>query len=78
MPKGPKGQSLSSNAVGCAMMVAWFATGKIEDTRLKQPAKHKGGLAGAEKRVAATMRARRSEIARNVTEVRWAEKRVNA
>ena len=50
MPKGPQGQKRPADVIGCAVHVARIATGEIEDTGYKQPAKRKGGLAGAKAR----------------------------
>ena len=71
MPKGPQGQKRPADVVGCAVTVGRIATGEIEDTRLKQPAKRKSGQAGAKARVAATTPARRSEIAVTAAAARW-------
>ena len=71
MPKGPNGERRPADVVGCAVTVAKIATGEIEDTRLKQPAKRKSGLAGANARVAATTPARRREIASIAAKARW-------
>lgn len=71
MPKGPQGQKRPADVVGCAVTVARIATGEIEDTRLRQPAKRKSGMAGAKARVAATTPTRRSEIASIAAKARW-------
>ena len=62
MPRGPQGQKRPADAIGNAVMVARIATGEIEATTLKQPAKRKSGMAGAKARVSATTKAQRSEL----------------
>ena len=47
MPKGPQGQKRPADAIGNAVHIAKIATGELEETTLKQPAKRKSGLAGA-------------------------------
>ena len=71
MPKGPQGQKRSADVIGNAGHVAEIATGEIEDTELKQPAKRKSGLAGAKTRAATLGRKRRSEIASIAAKARW-------
>ncbi len=71
MPRGPQGQKRPADAVGNAVMVAEIATGEIEDTMLKQPAKRKSGLAGAKARKINTTAKERSEIAHKAAKVRW-------
>ena len=44
MPEGPQGQRRPADVVGCAVHVAKIATGEIEDTKPKQPAKVKSGI----------------------------------
>lgn len=46
MPKGPQVQKRPADVIGSAVMVAKIATGEIEDTGYKQPAKVKSGKAG--------------------------------
>lgn len=71
MPKGPRGERRPADVVGCAVHVAQIATGEIEDTQLKQPAKRKGGLAGGKARASSLKPERRSEIARVAAKARW-------
>lgn len=71
MPQGPNGQKRPAHVVGNAVHIARIATGEIEDTALKQPAKRTSGLAGAEARLNATTPQERSEIARLAAENRW-------
>ena len=71
MPKGPQGQKRPADVVGCAVTVARIATGETDETRPKQPAKRKSGLAGAKARAAALSPERRSEIAQTAAAARW-------
>lgn len=71
MPKGPQGQKRPADVIGNAVHIARIATGEEAETGLKQPAKHKSGLAGAKARVDATTAEERSEIARLAAEKRW-------
>jgi len=71
MPKGPQGQRRPADVIGNAVHIAEIATGEIEETKLKQPAKRKSGLAGAKARVEATAAEDRSEIARIAALARW-------
>ena len=71
MPKGPNGERRPADVVGCAVTVAKIATGEIEDTRLKQPAKRKSGKASGKARAASLSPERRSEIAMTAAAVRW-------
>ena len=71
MPKGPQGQKRPADVIGCAVHVARIATGEIEDTKLKQPAKRRSGLAGGRARAASLEPERRSEIASVAAKARW-------
>ncbi len=71
MPRGPQGQKRPADAIGNAVKVARIATGEIEETTLKQPAKRKSGLAGAKARQINTTAKERSEIAKLAAEKRW-------
>lgn len=71
MPKGPNGQTRPADVIGNAVHIARIATGEIEDTSLKQPAKRNSGLAGAKARQENTTETRRSEIARKAAQARW-------
>ncbi len=71
MPKGPQGQKRPADVIGNAVHVAKIATGEIEDTKLKQPAKRKSGLAGAKGRAKVLTPERRTEIGRIAAAARW-------
>ena len=71
MPRGPQGQKRPADVVGCAVHVARIATGEIEETGHKQPARAKGGIAGAKARNKALAPERRAEIARVAAAARW-------
>lgn len=71
MPKGPKGEKRPADLIGMSVMVARIATGEIEDTSLRQPAKRISGLAGSKVRQKNTTEARREEIARKAASARW-------
>ena len=73
MPKGPNGQKRPADAIGLAVMIGKIATGEIEDTAeaTKSAAAQlgsKGGKARAEKMTSE----RRSQIARDAANLRWA------
>ena len=78
MPRGPQGQKRPADVVGCAVHVAKIATGEIEETKLKQPAKRKSGLAGAKARASGLAPEKRRQIARRAAEARWAAKQSDA
>ena len=71
MPQGPNGQKRPADVIGNAVHIARIATGEVEDTKLKQPAKRASGLAGAKARQENTAPERRSEIARAAANARW-------
>lgn len=71
MPKGPQGQKRPADVIGNAVHIARIATGEIEDTKLKQPAKRKSGLAGSKARAEKMTPEERSEIARKAANARW-------
>jgi hypothetical protein len=71
MPTGPNWQKRPADAIGLAVHIAKIATGEIEDTSLKQPAKRASGLAGAKARHESTTPERRAEIARAAANARW-------
>ena len=75
MPRGPQGQKRPADMVGCAVHVAKIATGEIEETKLKQPAKRKSGFAGAKARASGLTPEKRRQIAREAAAARWAAKR---
>lgn len=71
MPKGPQCQKRPADVIGNAVRIAQIATGEVEETTLKQPAKRKSGLAGAKARQDKTTEAQRQEIARKAANARW-------
>ena len=71
MPKGPRGEIRPADMIGNAVMVAKIATGVIEDTSYKQPAKRKSGLAGAKARAESLTAEERSGIAKKAAAGRW-------
>lgn len=71
MPKGPSGQTRPADAIGLAVHIGRIATGEIQDTELKQPAKRASGLAGAKARQENTTEAQRREIAERAAAARW-------
>ena len=71
MPKGPQGQRRPADVIGNAVHIARIATGEVEDLKLDQPAKRKGGLAGASARAHSLSPARRTEIAKAAAAARW-------
>lgn len=71
MPKGPQGQRRPADAIGNVVHIARIATGEIEETTLKQPAKRNSGLAGAKARVANTTPEDRKAIAQMAAAARW-------
>ncbi len=71
MPKGPQGQERPANVIGNAVHIAKIATGEVEETYLKQPAKRNSGLAGAKARMENTTFKERSKIAKLAAEKRW-------
>lgn len=68
MPKGPQGQRRPADVIGNAVHIAKIATGEIEETTLKQPAKRKSGLSVAKARQENTTEAQREEIARKAVD----------
>ncbi len=71
MPRGPKGERRPADVIGNAVLIARIATGEAEDTKLKQPAKRKSGLAGAKARANSLTADNRSEIAALAASKRW-------
>ena len=71
MPKGPQGQKRPADVIGCAVTVAKIATGEIEETGYKHPAKVKSGKAGGKARASGLTPERRSEIAATAAAARW-------
>ena len=71
MPKGPKGERRPADVIGCAVHIAKIATGEIEDTELKYPAKRNSGLAGSKARAKSLNNSNRSDIAKKAAAARW-------
>lgn len=71
MLKGPRGERRSADVVSCAVTVAKIATGEIEDTELKQPAKRQSDIAGGRACAASLKTERRSEVASTAAKARW-------
>ncbi len=71
MPKGPQGQQRPADVIGNAVLIAKIATGEIEDTGYKQPAKAKSGRAGAKARAESLTKEERSTIAALAATKRW-------
>ena len=71
MSKGPRGEAYLGNVVGCAAHVAKMATGEIEDTKLKHPAKHNSGVVGDKARAKLLGKTECSNIAKAVANARW-------
>jgi hypothetical protein len=71
MPKGPQGQKRPADVIGNAVHIAKIATGEIEETEYKQPAKAKSGRAGAKARVESTTAQERSNTAKKAAAARW-------
>lgn len=71
MARGPNGETRPGDVIGCAVKVAKIATGEVEDTRLEQPEKRKGGRRGGSGRAAGPSPERRTEIAQAAAAPRW-------
>ena len=63
MSKGPNGERRPADAIGLAVHVARIATGEVKDTKLKQPAKRRSGLAGLKAHAEKPTAEERSEAA---------------
>ena len=76
MPRGPKGEKRSADAVGAAVMVAKIATGEVED-ELTDDGKNKAavelGRKGGQARAKKLSKKRRAEIARAAAVKRWGQ-----
>jgi len=68
MPRGPQGQKLPGNIVGCAVTVMKIATGELEEELHESPAYTK---TGGRARAKALTKAERSAIARKAALARW-------
>ena len=73
MPQGPNGQKRPADVIGNAVHIARIATGEVEDTKLKQPAKRASGLAGAKARRENTSESERIATAKHAASVRWGD-----
>lgn len=71
MPKGPRGQRRPADMIGNAVTVAKIATGEIEETGFKQPAKVRSGKAGGTARAEKLTPEERDRIAKKASEGRW-------
>jgi len=71
MPKGPQGQKRPADAIGNAVHIAKIATGEIQETGYKQPAKAKSGRAGAKARAESMTAEERSDVAKKAAAARW-------
>ena len=71
MPKGPQGQKRPADVIGNAVMIAKIATGEIEETGYKRPAKAKSGRAGAKARAESMTAEERSDVAKKAAAARW-------
>lgn len=71
MPKGPRGEKRPADVIGNAVTVAKIATGEIEDTGHKQPAKRNSGIAGAKARAEKLTPEERRAIAKVAAARRW-------
>ena len=72
MPRGPQGQQRPGHPVGVAVTVAKIATGEIEEP-VAAPRQQAAGRAGGPARAKALSPERRSEIARQAAQARWAK-----
>jgi len=70
MPQGPRGESRSADAIGCAVAVACIATGEAEDDRYTTPGRIRGGRSGAAACMEQFDTKWRSEVAKRAMEVR--------
>lgn len=71
MPKGPQGQKRPADVIGNAVHIAKIATGEIEETGYKQPAKVRSGQAGAKARAEKLTAEERSAVAKKAAAGRW-------
>ncbi len=77
MPKGPKGEKRPADVIGAAVKVMQIATGEIEETTDddgKDKAAVELGRKGGRARAENLSQKRRSEIAREAAQKRWAKK----
>ena len=71
MPRGPQGQKRPADVIGNAVLIAKIATGEVEDTGYKQPAKAKSRRAAAAARAESLTTEERSNIAALAATKRW-------
>jgi hypothetical protein len=74
MPRGPKGEKRSADAIGNAVMIAKIAAGEIEDITTedgKNAAAVALGRMGGKARAEGMTAKRRKEIAKKAAEKRW-------
>jgi hypothetical protein len=74
VPKGPKGVKRPADTNSAAVMVGRIATGEIEDTPSKAPARAAGGKVGGKARAAALSPGKIAEIAKTASDARWKTK----
>ena len=71
MSRGSNGERRPVDVVGFAVKVARIATGEIQDTKLKYPAKRNSGIAGSKARDKSLSKSQRSSIAKKAAATRW-------
>lgn len=71
VPKGPREEQRPADGIERAVTVARVATGEIDDTRLRYPAKRRGGLAGAKARAEPVTAGKRRDIASKASKAGW-------
>ena len=73
MPTGPNGEKRPGGTIANAVHVMKIATGEIEEDLPSK--KRNGGLKGGKVRAKALTSERRSQIAKEAAQVRWALKK---
>jgi hypothetical protein len=71
MPRGPEGQNRPADVIGCAVKVAWIATGEVEDEKQNRSGRVRSGRAGAAARARKLSPKKRREIAKKAAAARW-------
>ncbi len=71
MPKGPRGEKRPADVIGAAVMVGRIATGEVEETVTKAPARAKAGRLGSAARALKLTDEQKAEIARTAASARW-------
>jgi uncharacterized HAD superfamily protein len=77
MPRGPKGEKRSADAIGNAVMIAKNAAGEIEDITTadgRNAAAVALGRMGGKARAEGMSAKRRKEIAKKAAKTRWGQK----